>query len=93
VAAKKVSQRKIDDTLAGRFPKIVLEVAQIAGEGLEDRIKELMGDTYRTPEEREVVASALGEVMAEKRAAQSRAGGSAGGSPWTQLKLRPPPPV
>jgi hypothetical protein len=70
-----VSQSKIDNTVAGRFPKIVQEVAVIAGEGLEDRIRELMGDSYRTPEERADRAAQLVEVMAEKRAAVGQATG------------------
>lgn len=72
-----VKQGKIDDTVAGRFPKIVQEfAATLSPAEYEDRLKALAeenGMTYRTPEEREAYVKELGEVMAAKRAALTAA--------------------
>ena len=68
-----MSQRKIDDVVAGRFPKIVQEVAALQDEDAEARLKDFWGDDYRTPEEREANAQAMQEASAAKRAAQVQA--------------------
>jgi hypothetical protein len=74
-----VSQRKIDDTVAGRFPKIVQEfAATLSPAEYEERLQALAAEhglTYRTPEEREAYAKELGEAMAAKRAGVGRATG------------------
>ena len=62
---------------AGRFPKIVQETALVAGEGLEDRIRELMGDAYRAAEARRWAMEELAAAMAAKRAEQNRRAASA----------------
>jgi hypothetical protein len=61
--------------VAGRFPKIVQETALVASEGLEERIKELMGEAYRTPEERAARGAELVEALAAKRALVGQATG------------------
>jgi hypothetical protein len=79
------SQRKIDDTIAGRFPQIVQEVAAtLSPSEYEDRLKALAeenGMTYRNREERAAYCKELMERMAARRAEQSRLGGSTGGRP------------
>ena len=72
-----VKQGKIDDTVAGRFPKIVQETALVAGEGLEDRIRELMGDAYRAAEARRWAMEELAAAMAAKRSALASAAATA----------------
>src|SRR5258708_1179867 len=64
-----VSQSKIDNTVRGAFPKIVQEVAELASDGLEDRIKELMADFYQAAEARMAAAEALVGAMSAKRQA------------------------
>lgn len=72
-----VKQGKIDDTVAGRFPKIVQETALVAGEGLEERLMEILGEAYRVAGARRAEQEALMEAMAAKRVAQATAAAAA----------------
>jgi hypothetical protein len=68
----KVSQRKIDDVVVGRFPKIAQDTGELSPAEYEDRLKALAeahGLPYRTPEEREAYGKELVEAMAAKRQA------------------------
>jgi hypothetical protein len=72
------SQRKIDDVVAGRFPKIAQDTVALTPEEYEEGLKALAeahGLPYRTLEEREAYAKELVEAMAAKRAAVGRSTG------------------
>ena len=74
----KLSQRKIDDVVAGRFPKIAQDAGELSPAEYEARLQALAeahGMTYRTPAEREAYAKELVEAMAAKRAAVGRTTG------------------
>jgi hypothetical protein len=76
----KVSQRKIDDVVAGRFPKIAQDAGELSPAEYEERLKALAeahGLPYRTPEEREAYSKELVEAMAAQREAKAKAAAAA----------------
>jgi hypothetical protein len=78
----KISQRKIDDVVAGRFTKIAQDAGELSPAEYEARLQALAeahGLPYRTPAEREAYAKELVEAMAAKRSALAAATNAARG--------------